>query len=210
MISIQSILGKSRQKPKTKQCEQINTPNQSIRAYYEELGVDGFYSKHSNDYSNPHIKSIEQCINLYIHSEPEPNTCLGKSLLDLSCGSGEVTNIIKSIMPDLKITGCDPYTNSAYRKNTGCECLEYTFKDIATDSLNDKYYDTVLCSYAMHLCEISMLNSLIYNLSQICNQLIIISPNKRPEISEWFTLKYSDKVGKSAIRVYISNYNQYK
>ena len=31
----------------------------SVRAGYEELGVEGYYKLHNEDYSNPHINEIE-------------------------------------------------------------------------------------------------------------------------------------------------------
>lgn len=50
-------------------------------------------------------------------------------------------------------------------------------------------FDTVICSFALHLCEESMLPMLLWKLKEITSTLIVISPHKRPDcnnISGWF------------------------
>lgn len=153
--------------------------NDSVRAGYEELGIEGYYKRHCEDYSNPHISIIKELIDI--------SNCiqyLGNNILDLCCGSGEITNILKD--SNFNIEGLDPYTAPAYKKNTGKECLVYDFKDIVQGALQNRRYDTIICSYAMHLCEESMLNNLLYQLSLIANTLIIITPHKRPEVKNWW------------------------
>lgn len=161
--------------------------NDSVRAGYEELGIEDYYKRHCEDYSNPHISIIKELIDI--------SNCiqyLGNNILDLCCGGGEITNILKD--NNFNIEGLDPYTAPAYKKNTGKECLIYDFKDIVQGALQNRRYNTIICSYAMHLCEESMLNNLLYQLSLIANTLIIITPHKRPEIRDWWkevkTFKY--------------------
>jgi len=156
---------------------------ESVRAGYEELGIEGYYKLHSEDYSNPHIKEIE-----YLLKQEIDKNYFGTNILDLCCGSGEITNILKQYegLRKYNIEGLDPYTSPAYKKNTDKECLIYDFKDIVQGALKNKKYHTIICSFAMHLCEKSMLNRLLYQLSLIANTLVIITPHKRPEIKDWW------------------------
>ena len=167
----------------------------SVRAGYEELGIEGYYKLHSEDYNNPHINEIE-----YLIKESKCIQYIGKNILDLCCGSGEITNILKNY--EFNIDGLDPYTAPAYIKNTGKECLIYSFKDIVQGALKNKSYDTIICSYAMHLCEESMLNNLLYQLSLIADTLIIITPHKRPEIKLWWKEIKSFKNNGITLKIY--------
>ena len=69
-------------------------------------------------------------------------------------------------------------------------------------ALQNRRYDTIICSYAMHLCEESMLNNLLYQLSLIANTLIIITPHKRPEIKNWWYEVESFKYNGVTLKVY--------
>lgn len=169
--------------------------NNSVRAGYEELGIEGYYRKHCKDYSNPHISIIKELID-----ESNCIQYLGNNILDLCCGGGEITNILKD--NNFNIEGLDPYTAPAYKKNTGKECLVYDFKDIVQGALQNRRYDTIICSYAMHLCEESMLNNLLYQLSLIANTLIIITPHKRPEVKNWWKEIESFKHNGITLKIY--------
>lgn len=96
----------------------------------------------------------------------------------------------------------DPYTEPAYKKNTGKECLRYDFKDSVNGALENRRYDTIICSFAMHLCEQSMLNNLLYQLSRISDRLIILTPHKRPEINKWFSLQDEILYNRVKLRIY--------
>lgn len=125
----------------------------------------------------------------------------------MCCGKGEVTKIIQSITTYINVDGLDPFTYEAYKKETGNECIQMTFKDIVCGSLVHKRYDTIFCSYAMHLCEESMLNSLLYNISLICDTLVIITPHKRPNLSkQTYFIEHGNpiKYNKSTLKVYRS------
>ena len=173
--------------------------NKSVRAGYEELGIEGYYKAHSEDYSNPHIKEIEYLLKQEIHK-----SYFGTDILDLCCGGGEVTNILKEYEEIRKynIEGLDPYTAPAYKKNTGKDCLIYDFKDIVQGALENKKYHTIISSFAMHLCDESMLNSLLYQLSLITNTLVIITPHKRPEIKNWWEEVEKIKYNGITLKVY--------
>jgi hypothetical protein len=68
-------------------------------------------------------------------------------------------------------------------------------------------FDTIVCSYALHLAEESILPDLFWNLSLISKFLIIISPNNKPTLKKgngWELERYF-KEGKSKCRIYYSN-----
>jgi SAM-dependent methyltransferase len=127
---------------------------------------------------------------------------IGTNVLDLCCGGGEVTSILGAQDKEYRIDGVDPYTAEAYKKNTGKICLPLSFKDIVLGGLEDKKYDTVICSFAMHLCELSMLDMLLFRLSGICDTLIILTPHKRPVIKNWWRLEREIIYQKVKLRIY--------
>ena len=169
----------------------------SVREGYEKLGVEGYYKNHSSDYINPHFDKI-----CYLLTLDEVKECIGDKVLDLCCGGGEVTTVLASHGKEYLIDGVDPYTGEAYKKNTGKDCMPFTFKDIMLGSLDDKRYNTVICSFAMHLCEESMLNTLLYRLSRIAETLIILTPHKRPVINNWWKLDKEIYYKKVRLRIY--------
>lgn len=169
----------------------------SIRKGYELLGVDSYYSKHKDDYCNPHKEIVQK---LLLHAKENWN--LGENILDLCCGSGEVTEVFM----DRNIEGSDAYTCEAYTRNTGKKCYNLSFKDIVKHGL-EKKYDTIICSFAMHLCEESMLPVLLYRLAEASEKLVILTPHKRPEcdgISGWRKVN-SVKENRVTITLYEKN-----
>lgn len=170
---------------------------ESIRKGYEELGVDNYYEEHKDDYSNPH-KIIIQKLLVYAKN----NWKLGNNLLDLCCGSGEVSEIFL----DKNIIGLDLYTKELYELRTNKKCYQLSFKDIVINGLENKY-DTIICSFALHLCEESMLPILLYRLSQSSNKLLILTPHKRPDcngINGWQKSRIL-KEGKVSMILYENN-----
>lgn len=151
--------------------EPINIHNE-----YKTIGVKSFYQLHNKDYINPHIAILNTVIDT-VYEKWE----LGNKILDLCAGSGEVTLELLKLDNSLEIIGLDPYTYELYRHNTHKDCFNLSFKDIAIKGLKDKNYDTIICSYALHLCDESMLHIVLWQLSQVSSQLIIITPHKRPE-----------------------------
>ena len=152
----------------------------SIRAAYAAQGVIPYYETHGATYRNPHEAIIHECLDKVIVDWKVPL----KNVLDLACGSGEVTTHIKA----KKVVGVDPFTNEAYYTRTGQTALPYTFDDIANGALQDSYFDVIICSFALHLVEESRLPGICYALAQVSQQLIIITPNKKPTISCGWTL----------------------
>ena len=161
----------------------------AIRNMYSELGVDDFYKEFGNEYKNPHSEIIKKLL---------ADIEVGDRLLDLCCGSGEVTRCF----PEKHVIGCDPYTHDLYKKLTGREVLTFSFKDIALGALDNYRFDTVICSFALHLCEDSMLNPVLYRLATITKKLIILTPHKRPKINSYWKLENEVMIDRVRLREY--------
>jgi len=168
----------------------------NIREAYKKFGVDAFYKENGNNYINPHIDVVRQ-----LTKYAEDNYDIKTNILDLCCGSGEVTLALSN---KLNIIGNDPYTRDNYIKNTGRKCLQFSFDDIQAGLLKDNF-DTVFCSFALHLCEQSKLQQVLWQLSLVCEKLIIITPHKRPDCNGIsFRLIDEVKEGKCKLRLYTS------
>lgn len=152
---------------------------------YKKHGVDNFYRLHSHDYENPHKAVVEDLI-----LDAKDKWHINGNVLDLCCGSGEVSNVLK----DFDVEGLDAYTKELYEKNTNNRCIQMTFKDIVRFGL-EKSYDNVICSYALHLCEKSMLPMLLYQISQASNNLFVVTPHKKPNCDGEF-FKEKDRIKK--------------
>lgn len=152
----------------------------NIREQYDQLGVVDFYRQHGASYRNPHEEAVRRAVKLAVSRWNLPT----KPVLDLACGSGEVTLAIREVGGDTD--GVDPYTGSAYLKRTGQEAISGSFEDIAAGSLALKKYSLIICSYALHLIEPSKLPLLLFKLGRISPLLVIVSPHKNPVIKpEW-------------------------
>lgn len=173
----------------------------SIRNQYQIHGVEDFYKKHGNEYSNPHEPIIRSLMSKVLN-DYDLNF---DKVLDLAAGKGEITNILYD--NNIKnVNAIDPYTFEVYQKETGNACERLSFDDIQTGKLNGRYYNTIICSFALHLADESKLPNICWNLSQICDNLVILTPHKRPEIkSEWgFELESEIKEDKVRVRIYKS------
>lgn len=154
---------------------------QAIRNIYEDEGVDPYYRNHANEYENPHGGIVKGLLSNY-----QQLNSLGSSVLDLCCGNGLVTKAIADEVP--VVIGCDPYMTEQYRQQTGRECYKYDFLGLSQEP-NLPKVDTVVCSFALHLCPASLLPAVLYNLSQISGKLTVISPNKKPCIKDFWQLE---------------------
>jgi SAM-dependent methyltransferase len=149
-----------------------------IRPKYDQFGVQGYYTAFGSSYRNPHEKQIHVLLEVLL-----PHLDLSQ-VLDLACGSGEVT--VKLLEHGARVSGIDPYTQEAYLSRTGQTAEPLGFEDIATGALEGRVYSLLVCSFAMHLCEISRLPNLCFQLAQLSPQLLIVSPHKRPILKpEW-------------------------
>ena len=170
-----------------------NSHKTSIRKQYEIHGVKNYYANMANQYSNPHEPQVQQLLK---------QLNLSGTVLDLACGDGSASLALNN---DCTIVGCDPYLYEQYEERTGFPCYPYSFDDIFNGVLGNINFDVIVCSFAMHLCEESKLNVLLYQLSRLSNKLVIISPHKRPIISEnYWAIKQKYKADKVRCKTYIS------
>lgn len=151
----------------------------SIRDQYKKFGVKNFYAFHGGEYKNPHEPAIRKSI-LYIYQ----NWGLDFSgVLDMACGRGEITKILKDI--GIKnIDAVDPYLSDEYEKETGNNCMKMSFDDIMKGSIKHNSYSLVICSYALHLLDYSKLPFFLFSLGESTDDLLLIGPHKNPPIKE--------------------------
>src|SRR5262245_59884158 len=120
----------------------------SIRGEYEKHGVQGFCEQYGDQYRNPHELAIHAVLGRAV-SLWKPDLT---HVLDLACGSGEVTLILKEL-GCTRIDGIDPYTGQAYQQRTGQQAESLTFEQIASGALSERRYSLIVCSFALHLLE---------------------------------------------------------
>lgn len=150
----------------------------AIRPLYDEHGAEGYYAAFGANYRNPHEAIIHRCL-AQATTQWQLNT---ESMLDLACGSGEVTLFFKA-HGTRQITGIDPFTGEAYLQRTRQTALPHTFEDIENGALVGQSFGVIVCSFALHLAEASRLPTLCYQLAQVSSSLIVLTPHKRPHIS---------------------------
>ena len=160
----------------------------SIRHEYEGQGVAEFYRTQGAHYRNPHEPAIREAIQQAVTRWPLDFS----HVLDLACGSGEATLILRELGA-AHVEGIDPYTGAAYLERTGQTAEALTFEDIAAGALADRRYSLIVCSYALHLVEESRLPLLCYRLAEISRALLIVTPHKRPQIQEAWGWKLEDE-----------------
>ena len=164
----------------------------AIRTEYAEKGVEAYYRANATAYENPHFPYIEQLLKQnqaridYTH------------VLDLACGGGEVALILRGCGFENSV-GCDPFTKRLFVKNTGLPCFNYGFEDIVKGRLAAKVegqYSAIISSFAMHLCEEKMLYSLTSQLFLLTQNVVVLTPHKRPQLEYFseFELVFEDFV----------------
>lgn len=151
----------------------------SFRDNYKN-GVEAYYRRFGDAYKNPHEAKVWGAIGgVLSHLRLD-------HVLDLACGSGEVTRALISVGVLLRnIEAVDPYTKVAFFKGENLQVSRFresSFEKIARDGLEGARFSCIICSYALHLCKESVLPDLLYVLSQVSQQLLVISPHKRPRI----------------------------
>lgn len=159
-----------------------HSPADSIRAAYETHGVRAYYEGFGATYRNPHEAAIRTALRKAI---AEWHLDLTGTVLDLACGSGEVTLLLREL-GSAHVQGIDPYTSAAYLERTGQPAERYTFEDIAAGALLGRRYGLIVCSFALHLVDESRLPLLAYQLAALSDTLLILTPHKRPHLKpEW-------------------------
>jgi SAM-dependent methyltransferase len=167
--------------PRSNNQSSTNWEDAAIRTGYEQHGVEGFYQRFGGSYRNPHERVINALLKAALARWDLP---LG-SVLDLACGSGEVTLALREHGCTL-IDGIDPYTYQAYAERTGQVAERFTFEQIAAGALAGRSYGTIVCSFALHLVALSRLPGLAAQLSSISTALLVLTPHKRPQLRpEW-------------------------
>jgi len=157
--------------------EDQKSPLKAIRNSYADMGVDAYYLKNGEHYTNPHFKYIQQ---LLLQNESRIDY---SSVLDFCCGSGEVSQVLYELGYE-NSAGCDPYTQKAYSLKMEKTCLGYSFEDVIKGKLQGQKYSSVISSFAMHLCDPKQLYPLVHQLFQTTEQVVIITPHKRPALEE--------------------------
>jgi SAM-dependent methyltransferase len=165
-----------------------------IRPQYEAHGVTGFYEQFGATYSNPHETQIKLLLEKLI---PDWNLDLS-SVLDLACGSGEVSSVI--LRHGGNVTGIDPFTYEAFQRRTGLEAERLSFEDIANGVLEGRRFSLIVCSFALHLVEVSRLPNLAFQLAQIADTLLILTPHKRPNLKQESGWKLKSEVLETRVR----------
>jgi SAM-dependent methyltransferase len=174
----------------------------AIRNAYEKYGVKTFYQHFGDSYRNPHEAVIFKVIEA-VHTAYQPDF---SQVLDLACGSGEVTLALLKL-GYIQVDGIEPYTFKAYFERTGKRAEKYRFEEIETGILSERRYTTIICSFALHLAIPSRLPILSYQLSRIAPTLLVITPHKNPQIrSQWgWTLLNELLVERVRARLYQSD-----
>jgi SAM-dependent methyltransferase len=183
----------------------------AIRNEYADLGVENYYRNHGNVYENPHFPYIQQLLEQNKHRIDYTHT------LDLACGGGEVTLILRGLGFDDSV-GCDPFTHLLFEQNTGKKgCLTFSFDDIIKGAfspspkgeLDSHHFSSIISSFAMHLCAEKQLFPLVAQLFLWTKNIVIITPHKRPELEKLsnVTLLFEDFVlTKRGKKVFLKSY----
>jgi len=160
----------------------------SIRGEYQAYGeAEAFYREKGAAYRNPHEGRVGAALAAVLRGGRAPAL---RRVLDLCCGSGEVTLWLraqagKGALEVGHIDGADPFTFEAYRERTGQAAETWDFKAIASGAVLDDGrapYTLAVCSYALHLCDRSLLPIVCYFLSTACEHLLVLTPHKRPHL----------------------------
>ena len=153
----------------------------AIRNEYADLGVETYYRTQGDSYANPHALYLAELLEKNRHRIDYTQT------LDLACGGGEVTQILRGLGFENAL-GCDPFTRQLFERNTSKECLEFNFEDIVKGRLTahfgaeNRQFTTIVCSFALHLCIEKQLFTLVAELFRLTENIVIITPHKRPEL----------------------------
>jgi hypothetical protein len=161
--------------------DKADSESGAIRHQYEEYGVKDYYTRFGSEYRNPHEPIVREVLRAACERWHLDLT----RVLDLACGSGEVTLALREL-GCARIDGVDPHTGEAYLVRTGQRAETFSFEQIAGGALGGRSYSLIVCSFGLHLIEVSWLPSLLARLGSISNRLLVITPHKRPAIkSEW-------------------------
>lgn len=163
----------------------------AIRTAYAEHpdGAAGWYADAGASYRNPHEEGVRAAIvRVLPHLRPD-----GGRILDLACGSGEVTLALRDAgVDDADIDGADPFTGAAYRARTGRDASPWSFADLPA-VLAERRWAAIVCSMALHLCEASRLPAVCIALARAAPVVVVVTPHKRPVVRPSWGLALVDE-----------------
>jgi len=144
----------------TRSKQDTSMADEAIRNQYQQHGVRGYYEQFGATYRNPHEAHVRAAVRDALERWPLATS----AVLDLACGSGEVTLALREAGVT-HITGVD-----------------YTFEQIGDGALGEQRYSLIVCSFALHLVELSRLPVVAYQLARIAEHLLVLTPHKRPDL----------------------------
>jgi 2-polyprenyl-3-methyl-5-hydroxy-6-metoxy-1,4-benzoquinol methylase len=147
---------------------------------YQKHGVDDYYKKYSNNYYNPHQDKIKDLFIKHL----QPLISRNDTILDIACGDGLISRMIKEHCDYNNIDGSDPFFDNMY------VTMKLSFEDIAMGKLNKKY-NIAICCYAFHLIKDSWKYDFLTQLALVTDTFIIITPSKKITINhdDWEFVK---------------------
>jgi SAM-dependent methyltransferase len=172
-------------------------------------GAEGWYRDQGAAYRNPHTAAVSTAIEEAV-SRWSSLFSSGR-VLDFCCGSGEVTRaLIDSGVDGSLIDSSDPFTGLAFAAACPGRTVagEWTFADVALGALARFGWNTVVCSYAFHLCEQSRLAAVCTQLSSVAEHLVIVTPHKRPVLSPGWGFTLVDEHRDTNLRIRVRRYDR--
>ena len=149
-----------------------------LRHAYENEGSDDYYRHHALEYKNPHEEQVRE---LVLRNAERLDY---SQALDLCAGGGEVSKVWQALGYD-NFMACDAYTHQLYKRNLKKPCLPYSFDDFLRGKFTFPHQFTcMLSSFALHLCPEEWLFVVTQNLFAYTDNLVIITPHKRPVLEE--------------------------
>ena len=164
-----------------------------IHRQYSNYGIDGYYTNFKNEYNNPHEQYVKGCLD---------QLELKGTIIDFCCGDGLVTKHLHQ-NKSLNFIGIDGFLSERYRKETGYECFTLKFKDMISNI--PVVGNIAIASYCIDLIPYSMLNQIMWNLSQSVNKIVTIRPNKHTLPYSFLEEDFRYKCGKSNMIIYNCN-----
>ena len=178
----------------------------SMRTAYDELGAEGYYEAHGDEYTNPHEPTL--AVALHVALEAWRPLVLDEGPLrrglDYACGSGEATAAFEAWAgaAACALEAADPYTYAAYEKRMGRPAHRWSFEDVAGGALDEQPpYDICLSSFALHLIEPQWLHLALSALARSARLLIVLTPHKRPVIDHSTGWRAAGEIVHERVRV---------
>lgn len=126
-----------------------------------------YYRTHAAEYTNPHADGITDVLGRLGHH-------LSPRLLDLGCGRGLATQILRPRIGSIVGVDASPDMADLYEKETGHEGHALNFWDTLPPARS-----AVAC-YSLHLCLESRVHEVVWRLREAgVTRLVVISPLKR-------------------------------